>query len=64
LEGNLEDCQTILALDNHSECGGLRDLLLNVLMLSGALRDEKLIKFAVLNMPLAAPLRKRYPTTN
>jgi len=39
--------QTIFSLDNHSEYGGLGDLLLNALMSSDGLRNKKLIKFAV-----------------
>jgi transketolase len=47
LEETIADCQTIFALDNHSEYGGLGDLLLNGLMLSHAWRHKKLIKFAI-----------------
>jgi transketolase len=43
--------QTIFSLDNHSEYGGLGDLLLNALMSSDGLRDKKLIKFAVEEHP-------------
>ena len=43
--------QTIFSLDNHSEYGGLGDLLLNMLMSSDSLRDKKLIKFAVEEHP-------------
>jgi len=43
--------QTIFSLDNHSEYGGLGDLLLNALMSSDSLRDKKLIKFAVEEHP-------------
>jgi transketolase len=45
------DCQTIFSLDNHSEYGGLGDLLLNALMLSDNLHNKKLIKFAVEEHP-------------
>jgi transketolase len=41
------DCQTIFSLDNHSDYGGLGDLLLNALMSADGFRDVKLIKFAV-----------------
>jgi transketolase len=44
-------CQTIFSLDNHSEYGGLGDLLLNALMVSDGLRYKKLIKFAVKEHP-------------
>jgi transketolase len=47
LEETIGDCQTIFSLDNHSEYGGLGDLLLNALMSSDGLRDKKLVKFAV-----------------
>jgi transketolase len=45
------DCKTIFSLDNHSECGGLGDHLLNALMLSDNLHNKKLIKFAVEEHP-------------
>jgi transketolase len=45
------DCQTIFALDNHSEYGGLGDLLLNALMSADGLRHKKLIKFAIEEYP-------------
>jgi transketolase len=45
------NCQTIFSLDNHSEYGGLGDLLLNAFMLSDGLRHKKLIKFAVKEHP-------------
>jgi transketolase len=45
------DCKTIFSLDNHSEYGGLGDLLLNALMSSDGLRDKKLVKFAVEEHP-------------
>jgi len=45
------DCQTIFSLDNHSEYGGLGDLLLNALMSSDGLRNKKLVKFAVEEHP-------------
>jgi len=51
LEEAIGDCQTIFALDNHSEYGGLGDHLLNALMLSAALNNKKLIKFAVEEHP-------------
>jgi len=51
LAETIEDCQTIFSLDNHSEYGGLGDLLLNALMSSDGLRDKKLIKFAVEEHP-------------
>jgi transketolase len=47
LEETIGDCQTIFALDNHSEYGGLGDHLLNALMLSYNLNNKKLIKLAV-----------------
>jgi transketolase len=47
LEETIGDCQTIFALDNHSEYGGLGDHLLNALMLSDNLNNKKLIKLAV-----------------
>jgi len=51
LAETIGDCQTIFSLDNHSEYGGLGDLLLNALMSSDSLRDKKLIKFAVEEHP-------------
>ena len=51
LEETIGDCQEIFALDNHSEYGGLGDLLLNALMSSDGLRDKKLVKFAVKEHP-------------
>ena len=51
LEETIGDFQTIFALDNHSEYGGLGDHLLNALMLSDNLRNKKLVKFAVEEHP-------------
>jgi transketolase len=51
LAETIGDCQTIFALDNHSEYGGLGDLLLNALMSSDGLRDNRLVKFAVEEHP-------------
>jgi len=51
LAETIGDCQTIFSLDNHSEYGGLGDLLLNAFMSSDDLRDKKLIKFAVQEHP-------------
>jgi len=51
LVDTIGDCKTIFSLDNHSEYGGLGDLLLNSLMSSDGLRDKKLIKFAVEEHP-------------
>jgi transketolase len=51
LAETIGDCQTIFSLDNHSEYGGLGDLLLNALMSSDGLRNKKLIKFAVEEHP-------------
>jgi len=51
LAETIGDCQTIFALDNHSEYGGLGDHLLNALILSHDLRDKKLFKFAVEEHP-------------
>jgi transketolase len=45
------DCETIFSLDNHSEYGGLGDLLLNSLMSSDGVRDTRLVKFAVEEHP-------------
>jgi transketolase len=45
------DCQTIFSLDNHSDYGGLGDLLLNSLMSADGWRDNRLIKFAVEEHP-------------
>jgi transketolase len=44
-------CQTVFALDNHSEYGGLGDHLLNALMSSDNLSNKRLIKFAVEEHP-------------
>jgi transketolase len=43
--------KTIFSLDNHSDYGGLGDLLLNAFMSSDGLREKKLIKFAVEEHP-------------
>ena len=51
LVDTIGDCKTIFSLDNHSMYGGLGDLLLNALMSSDGLRDNKLIKFAVEEHP-------------
>ena len=51
LAETIGDCQTIFSLDNHSEYGGLGDLLLNALMSSDGLRDKKLVKFAIEEHP-------------
>jgi transketolase len=51
LAETIGDCQTIFSLDNHSEYGGLGDLLLNALMSSDGLRDNRLVKFAVEEHP-------------
>ena len=51
LEETIGDCQTIFALDNHSEYGGLGDHLLSALMLSDYLHNKKLIKTAVEEHP-------------
>ncbi len=51
LVDTIGDCKTIFSLDNHSDYGGLGDLLLNALMSSDGLRDKKLIKFAVEEHP-------------
>jgi transketolase len=45
------DCNAIFAIDNHSEYGGLGDLLVNSLARSDKLRDKKLIKFGVEEHP-------------
>jgi len=51
LAETIGECKTIFALDNHSEYGGIGDLLLNSLALSDKLRDKKLIKFGVEEHP-------------
>jgi len=51
LVDTIGDCKTIFSLDNHSDYGGLGDLLLNALMSTDGLRDKKLIKFAVEEHP-------------
>jgi transketolase len=51
LVDTIGDCKTIFALDNHFDYGGLGDLLLNALMLSNDLQDNKLIKFAIEDHP-------------
>jgi transketolase len=51
LAETIGDCQKIFSLDNHSDYGGLGDLLLNALMSSDGLRDKNLIKFAVEEHP-------------
>jgi transketolase len=51
LVDTIGDCKTIFSLDNHSDYGGLGDLLLNSLMSSAGLRDKKLVKFAVEEHP-------------
>jgi transketolase len=51
LAETIGECRTIFALDNHSEYGGLGDHLLNALMRSDKLSDQKLVKFAVKEYP-------------
>jgi transketolase len=51
LADTIGDCKTIFSLDNHSDYGGLGDLLLNSFMSSDGLRDKRLIKFAVEEHP-------------
>jgi len=51
LAETIGNCKTIFSLDNHSEYGGLGDLLLNALMSADGLRDKKLVKFAVEEHP-------------
>ena len=51
LVDTIGECQTIFSLDNHSDYGGLGDLLLNAFMSSNRLHDNKLIKFAVEEHP-------------
>jgi transketolase len=51
LVDTIGDCKTIFSLDNHSDYGGLGDLLLNAFMSTDGLRDKKLIKFAVEEHP-------------
>ena len=51
LVDTIGDCKMIFSLDNHSDYGGLGDLLLNSLMSADGWRDKKLIKFAVEDHP-------------
>jgi transketolase len=51
LADTIGECETIFALDNHSEYGGLGDHLLNALMRSDKLRDRKVSKFAIEEYP-------------
>jgi transketolase len=51
LVNTIGDCETIFSLDNHSDYGGLGDLLLNAFMSTDGLGDKKLIKFAVEEHP-------------
>ena len=56
LVDTIGDCKTIFSLDNHSEYGGLGDLLLKSLISSDNLRDNKLIKFVVKEHPACCTL--------
>ena len=51
LEETVGNCDLIFAIDNHSQYGGLGDLLLNALMSSSKLRARHLVKFAVEDYP-------------
>jgi transketolase len=51
LEKTIAGCETIFALDNHSQYGGLGDSLLNAAMSSNTLRNKRLIKFAIEEHP-------------
>ena len=51
LADTIGDCKTIFSLDNHSDYGGLGDLLLNAFMSTDGLHDTRLIKFAVEEHP-------------
>ena len=51
LEETVANCDLIFALDNHSQYGGLGDLLLNGLMSSSKLRARRLVKFAIEDYP-------------
>jgi transketolase len=51
LEETVANCDLIFALDNHSQYGGLGDLLLNGLMSSSKLRGRRLVKFAIEDYP-------------
>ena len=45
------DCEIIFVLDNHSEYGGLGDSLLNAVVSSDALRNKRVIKYAIEEYP-------------
>jgi transketolase len=51
LEEIIAGCETIFALDNHSQYGGIGDSLINTAMLSDTLRSKRLIKFAIEDYP-------------
>jgi transketolase len=51
LEETVGNRELIFALDNHSQYGGLGDLLLNTLMSSPELRAKRLVKFAIEDFP-------------
>ncbi len=51
LEETVGNCETLFALDNHSGYGGLGDSLLNALMSTDALRNKRLVKFAIDEYP-------------
>ena len=51
LEETVGDRDTVFALDNHSQFGGLGDSLLNTAMSLNVLRNKKIIKFAIEEHP-------------
>jgi len=51
LEETVGNRESIFALDNHSQYGGLGDLLLNTLMSTPEFRIKRLVKFAIEDFP-------------
>jgi transketolase len=50
-EENVAHCDTIFVLDNHSQCGGLGDQVLNTAQMLDGLRGKKYIKLALDEYP-------------
>jgi len=51
LEETVDGCKAIFVVDNHSPYGGLGDSLINAAATSDALRNKRVIKFAVEEYP-------------
>ena len=58
LEETIGNCESLFTLDNHSQYGGLGDSLLTALMSTDALRNKRLIKFAIDEYPACGTPRE------